>query len=111
MGTVEPIRNVEDIRKVENILAKQNLRNLVFFTIGTNCGLRISDILKLNVGDVKNRNFIQLTEKKTGKFKKFPINSKLKELDNGVWREKVELSDGIKRTIEWARGNDYFSEW
>lgn len=38
-------------------------------------------------------------------------NSKLKELDNGVWREKVELSDGIKRTIEWARGNDYFSEW
>ena len=41
MGTVEPIRNVEDIRKVENILAKQSLRNLVFFTIGTNCGLRI----------------------------------------------------------------------
>ena len=80
MGTVEPIRNVEDIRKVENILAKQSLRNLVFFTIGTNCGLRISDILKLNVGNVKNRNFIQLTEKKTGKFKKFPINSKLKEL-------------------------------
>lgn len=80
MGTVEPIRNVEDIRKVENILAKQSLRNLVFFTIGTNCGLRISDILKLNVGDVKNRNFIQLTKKKTGKFKKFPINSKLKEL-------------------------------
>ena len=80
MAIVEPIRNVEDIRKVESILSKQNLRNLVFFTIGTNCRLRISDILRLNVEDVKNKSFIQLTEKKTGKFKKFPINSKLKKL-------------------------------
>ncbi len=80
MTCVEPIRKVEDIRKVENILKKQSMRNLLFFTIGTNCGLRISDILALNVRDVKNKNFIQITEKKTGKFKKFPINSKLKPL-------------------------------
>ena len=38
-------------------------------------------------------------------------NSKLKQLYNGAWREKVSLTEGIKRTIEWARGNDYFSEW
>ena len=31
MGTVEPIRNVEDIRKVENILAKQSLRNTLLY--------------------------------------------------------------------------------
>lgn len=80
MTCVEPIRKIEDIRKVENILKNQSLRNLLFFTIGTNCGLRISDILALNVSDVKNKNFIQITEKKTGKFKKFPINSKLKPL-------------------------------
>lgn len=88
MGTVEPIRKVEDIRKIEKILKKQSLRNLVFFTIGTNCGLRISDILKLNVKDVKNKQFIQLTEKKTGKFKKFPINYKLKELFEKYTRGK-----------------------
>ena len=80
MTCVEPIRKIEDIRKVENILKNQSLRNLLFFTIGTNCGLIISDILALNVSDVKNKNFIQITEKKTGKFKKFPINSKLKPL-------------------------------
>ncbi len=80
MTCVEPIRKIEDIRKVESILKNQSLRNLLFFTIGTNCGLRISDILALNVSDVKNKNFIQITEKKTGKFKKFPINSKLKPL-------------------------------
>ena len=50
------------------------------FTVGTNCGLRISDILALNVGDVRGKNYIQIVEKKTGKFKKFPINAKLKPM-------------------------------
>lgn len=80
MATVEPIRNKKDIQKVEKILAKQGTRELLLFVIGTNCGLRISDILNLNVGDVRNKIHIQITEKKTGKFKKFPINAKLKPL-------------------------------
>jgi len=77
MSTVEPIRDMDDLRCVEAILARKP-RDLLFFTIGTNCGLRISDILNLNVRDVKNKNYIQLHEQKTGKFKKFPVNSKLK---------------------------------
>ena len=79
MTTVEPIRNINDLKKVENVLAKKK-RDLLFFTIGTNCGLRISDILSLNVGDVRGKTHIQIVEKKTGKFKKFPINSKLKPM-------------------------------
>jgi len=83
MTTVEPIRNIESIRKVEKYLEKHSKRDLLMFTIGTNCGLRISDIVALNVGDVRNKSHIQITEKKTKKFKKFPINSKLKPmLDN-----------------------------
>ena len=79
MTTVEPIRNVENIKKIEQILSK-NPRNLLFFTMGTNCGLRISDILGLDVKDVKDKSYIQIVEKKTGKFKKFPINAKLKPM-------------------------------
>ena len=82
MSIVEPIRNLEDLKKVEKILEGQSLRNLLIFLIGTNCGLRISDILSLNVGDVKNKNYIQLVEKKTSKSKKIQINSKLKPLLN-----------------------------
>ena len=55
MNTVEPIRSKQDLRKIENILSRQSLRNLLLFLIGTNCGLRISDILNLNVKDVKNK--------------------------------------------------------
>lgn len=87
MGTVEPIRNLKDLRAIENILAK-NPRDLLLFTIGTNCGLRISDILALNVADVRNKNYIQLTEKKTKKFKKFPINLKLKPMFESFIKNK-----------------------
>jgi len=80
MTTVEPIRNKSDIQKVEKVLAKQSKRDLLLFVIGTNCGLRISDILRLNVGDVRGKTHIQIVEKKTGKFKKFPINAKLKPM-------------------------------
>ena len=69
-----------DLKKIERILRKQSLRDLLLFTIGTNCGLRISDSLSLNVGDVRGKNYINIIEKKTGKFKRFPINSKLKPL-------------------------------
>jgi len=80
MGTVEPIRNKKDVEKVEHLLAKQSKRDLLLFVMGTNCGLRISDLLSLNVGDVRNKTHIQLVEKKTGKFRKFPINAKLKPM-------------------------------
>ena len=80
MSTVEPIRNIENIKKLEKFFAQNSPRDLLLFTIGTNCGLRISDIIALNVGDVRNKSHIQIIEKKTGKFKKFPINSKLKPM-------------------------------
>ena len=80
MTTVEPIRNKKDIKKVERLLSQQSKRDLLLFVIGTNCGLRISYIMNLNVGDVRNKTYIQIVEKKTGKFKKFPINAKLKPM-------------------------------
>ena len=80
MNIVEPIRKKSDLQKIENILRKQSLRDLLLFTVGTNCGLRISDILNLNVSDVRNKYYISITEKKTGKYKRFPINSKLKPM-------------------------------
>ena len=70
----------QDVEKVERYLEKQNERDHLIFVFGTNSGLRISDIVALNVGDVKGKNYVQIVEKKTGKFKKFPINSKLKPM-------------------------------
>jgi len=78
MNVVEPIREKKDIVKIENYLKKNSERNFLLFVMGINSGLRISDILSLNVGDVRNHSHINIKEKKTHKYKKFPINSKLK---------------------------------
>ena len=67
MTTVEPIKDTTEIKKIERILSSQSNRNLLLFILGINSGLRISDILALNVGDVRRKEYIQLVEKKTGK--------------------------------------------
>ena len=80
MNVVEPIRSKKDLRKIEMILRKQSFRDLLIFTIGINCGLRISDILDLDVSDVRGKQYINIVERKTGKPKRFPINAKLKPM-------------------------------
>lgn len=77
---VEPIKNKKDIEAVEQYLAKHSLRNQLIFVFTCNSGLRISDVLKLNVEDVKNKQYVEIIEKKTGKYKRFPLNEKLKGL-------------------------------
>lgn len=71
---VDPIRSKKDLEKIADILKNQNFRDYVFFKTGINFGLRISDILALNVGDVKDKQQITLIEKKTKKKKTIPVN-------------------------------------
>ena len=78
MNVVQPIKKIEDIRKIKKYLAKKP-RDALLFSFGINTGLRISDILSLDVGDVKGRDYIEIREKKTNKYKKFPLNRFLKE--------------------------------
>lgn len=80
MNIVEPIRSKKELKDVEKILKEQNCRNLLLFVLGTNSGLRISDILSLNVKDVQDKDYIEIVEKKTNKQKKFPINTRLKSM-------------------------------
>lgn len=77
---VEPIRNKKDVEAIEKHLAKHSLRNQLIWVFGTNSGLRISDILALNVEDVKNKQYVEIIEKKTKKYKRFPLNNKLRNL-------------------------------
>ena len=72
MNIVEPIKSRLELKKVEDILAQTNERDLLMFVMGTNSGLRISDILSFDIKDVRDKEFITVTEKKTGKRKVFP---------------------------------------
>lgn len=76
MNIVYPIKDKEKIAQMKKILSS-NKRNLLLFNLGINSGLRVSDILALNIKDVKDKTFIELREQKTNKYKQFPINEKI----------------------------------
>ena len=78
MASVEPIRDKEKINTVKRILKQNGSRDYLLFLMGINSGLRISDILKLKVKDVKDKEYIELNEQKTNKYKKFPITNSFK---------------------------------
>lgn len=77
MNYVEPIRDVTTIQDIADYLKEQSPKYYVMFMIGIYSGLRISDILKLKVRDVRGKDAIKIREKKTGKEKLFPINREL----------------------------------
>ena len=99
MNLVEAIKNKKDILKIQEILEKESYRNLLLFCVGINSGLRISDILKLNVGDVKNKDYISIIEKKTKKYKKFPINIKLKNMFQKYTQDKMKICHYLAQNI------------
>lgn len=76
----EPIKCKKDIKAVEQYLKEHNERDYVIWVLGLNSGLRVSDIVGLNVSDVADKKHITIIEKKTQKRKAFYINDKLKKV-------------------------------
>jgi len=77
MNKVEPIKSKDDMRKLSKSLSK-NARNEMLFKFGCSTALRIRDILGLKVGDVRQKDYIELVEMKTKKQKKFKMNNYIK---------------------------------
>lgn len=77
MNQVQPIRDLEKLEQIKEYLKEKNERNYIMFMVGINTGLRISDILKLRVIDVKG-DYINIREMKTGKRKRTIITPSLK---------------------------------
>lgn len=82
MEFVQPIRDLNQIETIKRLLKQQNLRDYCLFLLGINSGLRISDLLRLLISDVsekgKPKDRIRLREKKTNKYKDFPISDNAK---------------------------------
>lgn len=76
MNYVQPIRDREKINEIADNLNRKSQRDAILFLLGVNVGCRISDILKLRVKDLKNKDRLCIIEQKTGKPKYFPIPEK-----------------------------------
>lgn len=111
MEYVEPIKSKEHIAAMKSALkhgygVKQgSLRDWTLFILGINSGLRISDLLRLTVEDVVNRDRITIKEQKSarvakdgkpakaGKTKDFPLSSNCVDAIN-EYLSTTKLSSG-----------------
>ncbi len=85
MRIVEPIRSENQIKMIKgNLFRQKNKRDFLLFVFGINSGLRISDLLSLKLGDVKDsrgglKDDLDIREQKTGKTRKVFFNKQIKE--------------------------------
>ena len=114
MKTTDPIKKKNDIRRMrEYYLKKREYRNFLLISFGLNTGLRICDILRLKADDVFDfqnkvmRDYIQIKEKKTGKFISIKINMALKKDIRAYFRECGKVCG--KFLFESNRGNKAIS--
>lgn len=98
MNTVQPIRDIDTVLDIADYLKSRNKRDYVMFMFGIYSGLRISDILKLRVRDIKGKDYIYMREKKTVKEKRFAINKELKPILNEYIADKPDYEFLFKST-------------
>lgn len=100
---VEPIRDSTTVREIINYLKmKKSYRNLVLFATGIYTGLRVSDILKLKVKDVKEMKFLYLKEQKTKTNKSIKLHKELIK----IYKAYCEGKDGEEFLIKSQKGNN-----
>ncbi|MBA7521977.1 Tyrosine recombinase XerD [subsurface metagenome] len=98
MNFVEPIRNPNQIVKIKgNLYRKKNPRDFLLFVLAINTGLRISDILSLQVEDVKDhkggiKDSLNILEQKTKKRRTIPLNQQAQEA-LGYYFKKTGIYD------------------
>lgn len=89
LNTVEPIRDMNMVLDIADYLRSKSERNYLMFMFGIYSGLRICDILRFKVRDVRDKDYVYLRERKTGKEKRFIIHGELKSMVR-------EYTDGMK---------------
>lgn len=105
MNFVEPIRDRRKISQIKNLLrGQQRFRDLLLFTVGVNTALRISDLLKLQVGHfftetgkVQSRFWIK--EEKRGKRHEVIINDSIQEILEDYVKVYPDLAKYPERPI------------
>lgn len=97
---VQPLRTAEEIKEMKFAIKRGDKgtpkrpglasRDLLLFLIGINTGLRVGDIVKLKVGDVKGRDLLIIREGKTEKKREINISMLKMEVENYTANKRNE---------------------
>lgn len=67
MNIVTTIRSMDKVREVKRQAEKMGEQPYLLVLLGLNTGLRISDLLRVRVGEIRDKGYIIRREQKTGK--------------------------------------------
>ena len=102
MNFVEPIRDRKKIAQIKNLLRGQGrFRGLLLFTVGVNTALRISDLLRLQIGQFLDerghyKSLFWIHEQKRNKRHEVTINQSIQE----ALGEYLEVYPGVSENSE-----------
>lgn len=71
------ILNKDEVQAVADRLAGDDL---ILWSLGTSTGLRISDILNIRVGTIKDKSRLKIREQKTGKSRRIYISQDIRDM-------------------------------
>lgn len=86
---VEPIRDINKLEEMKQVLKERGSRDYFLFVLGINSGLRVSDLLKMKVKDIKNLE-IRLKETKTRKQFSLSLNHIKDEIEEYIFNKGDE---------------------
>lgn len=125
MTIVEPIRDAKKILAIKEILKNgKHPRDYLFFTLGINVALRVSDLLALRVKDVLDRQgniveAVHIREQKTSRQTKITLNQPAREaLEYYFSKAGVKDADEFlfkslrsSRPLDRIRANTLVNHW
>lgn len=86
MAVNSPIKDIKIIEKIKELYEKKGLiRDLLLFTLAINTGMNLLDLLKLNVGDVRGKFYLNFETTKS-----IPITEEMKNLINKVISDRAD---------------------
>ena len=88
MKVVHPIRNEDQLNRCFQI-AKEKPMHYLLLLVGCNTGLRISDLSRLKVREVRHQEYVRLVAQKTGKDTRILLNG-------SVRKEIARMTAGMK---------------
>lgn len=115
MNIVQPIRDYEKLEEIKRILKAKNERDYILVMVGLYTALRISDILRIRVEDIK-KDYLNLREKKTGKHRRIYLNNELKKALKDYIKDKqpheylIRSREGVNNPITRARAYGVLNE-
>lgn len=92
---VQPIRDRKTIDDISQILKKRNIKYFIMWKLGLNTGLRIGDVVKLQVGDIREKDGsikerITIRTKKTQRVDEYLVTKSLKRILKDYLKDKED---------------------